>query len=469
MAEPKREITLQEAHRIQPNAQVGETVEIETELPHSAGRIAAQTAKQVVLQRLREAERKLVYEEYADKEGDILTGQIQRFEANRQIIVDVGKAEAVLPLAEQVPTERLRPHQRLRVYVLEVRDASKGPEIIVSRTHRNLLRHLMALEIPEIYNGIVEIMAIAREPGFRSKVAVVARQDGVDAVGSCVGMRGNRIQNIVKELQDEKIDVIQWHRDPTTFIANALSPAQVLRVELDEATNEALVVVPDRHLSLAIGREGQNARLAAKVTGWKIDIKSSSDLEAERLQRIAEAQGVATEALVETPVGDEEAVEGPAVLQEAVSEMPAPAVAEPVIASAAEEASAPEPIIAPATAEAPAAEPVGVAPQGGPSITPEEELALQSLEEELARPEETDEEEEEELLAEDGEAKDIWSIPQAVKSPSGIRFAEDILGPRGFRGRRGRGNQGEDDRPRKGRKGRSSPSPVAQPAEEEPQ
>lgn len=268
------EISLPEAKRINPEAQLGETIEVES-TPNDFGRIAAQTAKQVVLQRLREAERELVYGEFVDREGDIVTGVVQRIEP-KAVIVDLGKAEAAMPVAEQVPVEKYRPGQRLKVYLLEVHRTNKGPQIIVSRTHRNLLRRLFELEVPEIYNGIIEIKSIAREPGSRSKVAVSARQEGVDAVGSCVGLRGVRIQSIVNELNGEKIDVVQWHPDPAVFVANALSPAQVIAVDLNEADKTASVVVPDRQLSLAIGKEGQNARLAAKLTGWRIDIKAAN-------------------------------------------------------------------------------------------------------------------------------------------------------------------------------------------------
>ncbi len=268
------EISLSEARRLNPSVNLGETVEVES-TPHDFGRIAAQTAKQVVLQRLREAEREMVYGEFVDREGDIVTGIVQRVEP-KAVIVDLGKAEAAMPTSEQVPTEKYRPGQRLKVYLLEVHRTNKGPQIIVSRTHRNLLRRLFEFEVPEIYNGIIEIKSIAREPGSRSKVAVTARQEGVDAVGSCVGLRGVRIQSIVNELGGEKIDVVQWHADPSVFVANALSPAQVIAVDLNEADKTASVVVPDRQLSLAIGKEGQNARLAAKLTGWRIDIKATT-------------------------------------------------------------------------------------------------------------------------------------------------------------------------------------------------
>ena len=268
----RTEISLADARALRPDARQDEAVEEEV-TPQNFGRIAAQTAKQVVLQRLREAERELVYEEFSDREGDIVNGIVLRVEA-RAVIVDLGKAEATMPPSEQVAAERYRHGQRLKVYLVEIHRTPKGPQIVVSRTHRNLVRRLFELEVPEIYNGTVEIRSIAREPGSRSKVAVSARQEGVDPVGSCVGVRGVRIQNIVNELAGEKIDVVQWHADQAAFVANALSPAQVIGVELCEPDKTAKVTVPERQLSLAIGREGQNARLAAKLTGWRIDIKA---------------------------------------------------------------------------------------------------------------------------------------------------------------------------------------------------
>lgn len=273
--DPRSEISLAEARALKPTVTVGETLEVETVPPQGFGRIAAQTAKQVVLQRLREAERERIYAEFSERKDDILTGIVQRVEP-RAVIVDLGKAEAVMPVSEQVPTEHYRPGQRLKVYVVDVTKTTRGPQIIVSRTHRNLVRRLFELEVPEIYHGLVEIKAIAREPGSRTKVAVAARQEGIDPVGACVGQRGARIQSIVNELNGEKIDVIQWHPDPAIFVANALSPAQVIGVQLNEAERTATVTVLDRQLSLAIGREGQNARLAAKLTGWRIDIKAAS-------------------------------------------------------------------------------------------------------------------------------------------------------------------------------------------------
>ncbi len=291
VTDPRHELSLEEAKGIRTGIKLGETIEVEA-TPKNAGRIAAQTAKQVVLQRLREVERELVFEEFSDRENEIVTGVVQRIEP-RQIILDLGRTEGILPTQEQVRTEHYRVGQRLKVYLMEVHRTSKGPQVLVSRTHRNLLRRLLELEVPEIHSGSVELKAIAREAGFRSKIAVEAHQPGVDPVGSCVGLRGIRIQNIVNELNGEKIDIVEWHDDPTNFIAHALSPAQVLSVGVDEAERTATVVVPDRYLSLAIGKEGQNARLAAKLTGWRIDIKSASAAEAEKAaveELVAEAE-----------------------------------------------------------------------------------------------------------------------------------------------------------------------------------
>lgn len=280
--EPTREISLAEAQKINKLAQIGDAINIEC-TPPNAGRIAAQTARQVILQRLHEAEHRAIYEEFTGKEGDVVSGVVVRV-TPEQVYVDLGRTEAIFPASEQVPTERYRVGRRLRFYVVEVSKTSRGPQIIVSRSHRNLLRRLLELEIPEIYNGIIEIKAIAREAGYRSKVAVAARQPGVDPVGCCVGLRGIRIQSIVNELNGEKIDVVEWSEDPAVFIAHALSPAQVVDVKLNEEEGTATVIVPDRQLSLAIGREGQNARLAARLTGWRIDIKSTSAVEAEKAQ-----------------------------------------------------------------------------------------------------------------------------------------------------------------------------------------
>jgi len=275
------EISLQEAQKIKSDAQIGDLLMIES-TPSNAGRIAAQTAKQVILQRLHEAEHSAIFEEYADREGDVVTGIVQRIESG-QIFIDLGRTEAILPIPEQVRTERYRIGQRLKVLLLEVLQTAKGPRVVVSRSHPGLLRRLFELEVPEVFSGTVEIKSIAREAGYRSKVAVAARQEGIDPVGCCVGLRGIRIQNIVNKLNGEKIDVVMWNLDVSVFIANALSPARIINVELNPEDEIATVVVPDKQLSLAIGKEGQNARLAAKLAGWRIDIKSATAVEAERL------------------------------------------------------------------------------------------------------------------------------------------------------------------------------------------
>ncbi len=272
--DPLTEFSLEEARRHDPNASIGDVVEYEQLDPEHFGRIHAQTAKQVVLQRLREAERDVVFDQFADREGELITGTVNRVEP-RAIILDVGKGvEAILATTEQSTLEHYRIGENVKAYVLEVRRASRGPQIYVSRTHKGFLRRLFELEVPEIHAGTVEIKAIAREAGSRSKVAVASRQEGLDPVGATVGQRGARVQAVVAELGGEKIDVIPWNDDPAVFVANALSPAQVVDVSIDEEKRIATVTVPERMLSLAIGREGQNARLAAKLTGWRIDIRS---------------------------------------------------------------------------------------------------------------------------------------------------------------------------------------------------
>jgi transcription termination/antitermination protein NusA len=330
------EISMAEARRIKSDAQLGELVMVES-TPQNAGRIAAQTAKQVILQRLHEAEHSAIFEEYAGREGDIVTGLVQRME-QRQVFIDLGRTEAILPVAEQVPGERYRIGQRLKVAILEVAKGTKGPRVVVSRSHPDLLRRLFEMEIPEIYNGTVAIESVAREAGFRSKVAVSAKQEGIDPVGCCVGLRGIRIQNVVNELNGEKIDVVLFSPDPATFIANALSPAQIVNVSLNKTDGVATVVVQDRQLSLAIGREGQNVRLAAKLTGWRIDIKSASSVEAEK----AKEAEVLAKAQAEAAAAEE------AEVTEEVTEVPE--VKEPVGAAAAkiaEPAPVLEPVIVP--------------------------------------------------------------------------------------------------------------------------
>jgi N utilization substance protein A len=326
VANPDREISLKEARKLRATAQLGDLINIEC-TPQNIGRIAVQAAKQVVLQRLREAEHRIVYEEFTDREGKVVTGRIQ-FSEPKRIYVRLNRMEAILPLGEQVPNEHYYRGQRLRFYLLEMVQREKEPQIIVSRSHPNLIRGLFELEIPEVHNGIVELKALAREAGHRTKVAVATTQENVDPVGSCLGPRGIRLQSIINELNGEKIDVIQWHPDPAVFIANALSPAQVASIKTDEGSNTATVVVPDKQLSLAIGKEGQNARLAARLTGWRIDIKSVSAIEAERglvqEPQIAEkaiAEKVATQAVkerkpVEAEATEEVSEEGPVEIPE---------------------------------------------------------------------------------------------------------------------------------------------------------
>ncbi len=303
VTDQRQEISLPEAQKLDKNAIIGSEVMVE-DTPHNAGRIAAQTAKQVILQRLHDAEHSAIYSEYADKVGDIITGTVRRVDS-RQAYIDLGRAEALLSAEDQAPGERYRVGQRLKVYLVEVAETGRGPQLVVSRAHSGLLKRLFELEVPEIYNGTVIIQAVSREAGFRSKVAVSAGQPGVDPVGCCVGLRGIRIQNIVNELNGEKIDVITWSEDPVAFITNALSPAHVAEVRLDRVEKHADVVIPDKQLSLAIGKEGQNVRLAVKLTGWRLDIKSLSQAETERAeyeaQRAIKEAEEAEEALKHAP------------------------------------------------------------------------------------------------------------------------------------------------------------------------
>jgi len=275
VADDRLQISLEDARVINPHYAIGDVVEEEV-TPRNFGRIAAQTAKQVVTQRVREAERGLIYEEYVDREDDIVNGIVERLDA-RNIYVGLGKVEAVLPANEQIQTETYRPHERIKVYITKVERTTRGPQVFVSRTHPGLLRRLFEMEVPEIFEGIVEIKSIAREAGDRSKISVFAHNDEIDPVGSCVGAKGARVQTIVNELSGEKIDIVEWSEDPVVFVANALSPSKVIDVQVNEEEKSTTVVVPDYQLSLAIGKRGQNARLAAKLTGWKIDIKSETD------------------------------------------------------------------------------------------------------------------------------------------------------------------------------------------------
>ena len=457
--DPDREISVGDAQHIKKGADIGDEVAAAEPLPHNASRIAAQTAKQVVLQRLREAERELLYQEFLQFEGDVVSGVIDQTEAGRFITLDLGgRAQAILPYEEQVATERYRRGQRSKVFVLSVRNASKGPEILVSRSHKDMLKRLFEIEVPEVHNGVVEIKAIAREAGFRSKVAVTATQQGIDPVGSCIGVRGNRIQSIVNELQGEKIDVISWDRDPKVFISKALSPSEVVEVELASSDQSAIVVVPDRQLSLAIGKEGQNTRLAARLTGWRLDIKGMTEWEeireARRLRKIAEpepeevpvldaddelavADGVTVDEadeISELTVAD--VLEGAGIgtlTEQAVDQ--AEAVATP--ADATEQLDEEEILAALIREEDEAATGQAVTSEDGISVDELESFTLDNVEV-LEEQDLADEEE----PAEDGFAE----LPEmSVLTPDAgkIRFAEDIIeesrggGRRDRRGRRG--------------------------------
>jgi len=297
---PERDLTLQEAKKVKPAAKVGDVIEEKLESKNDYGRVAAQTAKQVIIQKIREAERDSMYEEYKQKEGEILSGVIQRIEG-RNIFIDLGKSTGILFPSEQVEGERYRLGQRLKVYLMKVESDAKGPGIILSRSHPELVRKLFEIEVPEIFAGTVEIKAMSREAGSRTKIAVASSEEGVDPIGSCVGQKGTRVQAVIDELGGEKIDIIEWNEDPKKFIANALSPAKVLNVELDDEKKEARVAVPGDQLSLAIGKQGQNVRLAAKLSGWKIDVVSG-----EAKEEVEEADEDESEAEKEEP---EEATE----------------------------------------------------------------------------------------------------------------------------------------------------------------
>lgn len=310
----QQELSLPEARALSSKYQFGDIVEMEV-TPKNFGRIAAQTAKQVVIQRIREAEREIIYKEYVDREDDIVTGIVQRTD-QKNIIIDLGKAEAVLAPSEQMPNETYKQGDRIKTYVVEVKKTTKGPQILVSRTHPGLLKRLFELEVPEIYDGTVEIKSVAREAGHRSKAAVYSRNSEVDPVGSCVGPKGVRVQTIVSELKGEKIDIIKWSEDPREFVSNSLSPAKVSSVEINEDKKIAGVVVPDYQLSLAIGKEGQNARLAAKLTGWKIDINSESQV---KKQLPEETDEISQEELDEA-TGSREQMDEEMILKEVENE-----------------------------------------------------------------------------------------------------------------------------------------------------
>ena len=457
--DPTREISLQEAVAFRRNAELGDEVAAAEPLPHNASRIAAQTAKQVVLQRLREAERELLYEEFLEHRQDIITGVVEQLEPNRTIVLDMGRAQAIMPADEQVPTERYKKGQRIKVYVLDVRNGPKGPEILVSRSDRNMLKRLFEIEVPEVYNGTVEIKAISRDAGFRSKVAVHSTQEGVDPVGACIGLRGNRIQSIVNELQGEKIDVVPWEQDVTGFIAKAISPSEVVHVELNQPEQTAIVVVPDRQLSLAIGKEGQNARLAARLVGWRLDIKGLTEWEEIKEVRLRELEEKRRQAALEAAAAAAEAAELEAETLEAVAE------AEAIVADAEQSVDSPqgaevaagsdsEPVLAEAEdtamAEAQAIDEDALlealiledeeTPQEAAAAEAEglsvDDLASFTLDDVI---EEEDEEAEEEFFP------DLPEVPILTPDAGKIRFAEDLVGETrggGRGGRRSRRNTG---------------------------
>ena len=460
----EREITLDDARRIRREVGIGDEVAAAEPLPHNASRIAAQTAKQVVLQRLREAERELLFQEFAQHEGDIMSGIVETSDPGRAITLDLGRAQAILPHDEQVNSERYRKGQRVKVFILSVRSAPKGPEILVSRSHRNMLRRLFEIEVPEVHNGVVEIKAIAREAGFRSKVAVSATQAGIDPVGSCIGIRGNRIQSIVNELQGEKIDIVSWDSDPRSFIANSLSPSEPVQVELLDAEQTAVVVVPDRQLSLAIGKEGQNTRLAARLTGWRLDIKGMTEWEQIREARLhaaaeasaraaeeaasltaaqAEAVAEATE-IIETEEAPARAVvaEAEAIVEEVSEALEIAERAEAEEQEAAVEAIAnnvdedsiletlirEEELLKQAEVQA---EPVGNEASVGISV---DELSAFTLDDVGVMDDEDDEEVEDEPM-------DFSELPVLTPDAGKIRFAEDIVEENRGGGRRGGGGR----------------------------
>ncbi len=362
MENPHMEMALADARRLDPTVEEGEFLDIEV-MPSELGRIAAQTAKQVVAQRIREAEREIIFEEFRNRDGDVVTGVVQRREG-RTVFVDLGKVEAVLPGSEQSSLDSYRFGERLKVYILEVKRTTKTPRVLVSRSHPGLIRRLFDLEVPEVHEGIVEIKAQAREAGARSKVAVSSRQENVDPVGACVGHRGSRVQAVVDELRGEKVDIVRWSDESSKYVASSLSPAKVSRVILDEATRSATVVAPDNQLSLAIGREGQNVRLAARLTGYRIDIRSEVQMAEQEAAKVAaleeKIEEAAEEGAVAVAVEEAEAAEEAApeeVTEEAAEEgAVAVEVEEPEAAEEAAPEEAPEQAtVAEASPETPAA------------------------------------------------------------------------------------------------------------------
>ena len=506
--DPETQIALADALRIQPAAEIGSEISEDEEVAYDTSRISAQTARQVLMQGLREAEREKIFEEYSAYQGEIISGSVESIEKGPTVFINLtphqaqsqNRARGVMRPDNQVGTERYRKNQSLKVLLVEVQQTTRGPEVVVSRAHRDLLRRLMEAEVPEIGNGTVEIRAIARDAGVRSKVAVSSHQDGVDPVGSCIGLRGNRIQSVVNELQGEKIDVIEWDPNPRVLISRALSPADVGGVELDADENTAYVVVPESQMSLAIGRDGQNARLAARLSGWRLDIKNVEQWEALRSARAAEAARIAAmqaeeaariaaEAAAAEAVAAETETDQLPTAAEAIAEaealVEAPAVSETVQAEIdsviAEEAIAPveaepEPVVAadpappdalietppePAQAAvaeldeeallealiaeeeaAASAEPATAEDAVGLSVDALDELTLDDVVDEFDDEEEEFEDEEEEPDPEMAEL--LAGLPNLAPDAGKIRFAEDIVGD--FRGgdrrrRRGGGNR----------------------------
>lgn len=408
-----KEISQADARKIRKDATSGDIVEIES-TPKGAGRIAAQIARQVVLQRLREAEHHAAFEQFVGKEGEVVTGTVHFAQPNA-VYVSLGRREAILPLSEQLPSERYHAGQQLKFYLLQASQEGRGPRVMLSRTHPNLVRRLFEIEIPEIHGGVVEIRAVARDPGHRSKVAVSSHQESIEPVGSCLGPRGIRLQSVVNHLNGEKIDVVEWDEDPTVFIANSLSPAQVVEISLDESLRTATVIVPDKQLSLAIGRGGQNARLAAKLTGWRIDIKSSSAAEVDHTSVPDEAEKAVIEVVIpEEPIAKPEAPkEQPVAVKKETAPAEPKGQEEPQVAAATPSDSAEiTPIEPPPSTEE---EPQ---PSADQEPEPKGETLQQLLDSEVFR-------------FEDNSPKPGQSV---------LRFAEDILprtrgGPRNDRGR----------------------------------
>ena len=514
--DPETEILLAEALRLSPTAQVDTEIPESEEVAYDTSRISAQTARQVLMQGLREAEREKTFEEYSGYQGEIISGSVESIEKGPTVFINLNphqaqnqnRARGIMRPDNQVSNERYRKGQNLKVLLVEVQQTTRGPEVVVSRSHRDLLRRLMEAEVPEISNGTVEIRAIARDPGVRSKVAVASHQEGVDPVGSCIGLRGNRIQSIVNELQGEKIDVIEWDQNPQVLISRALSPADVGAVELEEDDRTAYVVVPESQMSLAIGRDGQNAKLAARLTGWRLDIKNVEQWEALRAVRAAEAARIAAErAAAATALAAAEAAAAAQAETEAqlatsevepeVETLPVVAAAEAAIAETGLAVQSPEEVVASeepeqievaAVAEVPAvvdeseiivSEPVSVEPDVEPATDYDDEALLAELmaEEQAAAAQaemqaetetepaglsvdalddltlvdvvEADEEEEDDEEEEgeilDEEMNDLLAgLPNLAPDAGKIRFAEDIVGD--LRGNTGRRRRGGGNR-----------------------